>query len=651
MAKSVVVAILADTKKFVSEVDGAAKKADGFGGVLAGLGKAAAIGLAAAGTAVTGFVALSIKAAAEQQKVIAQTDAVVASTGGAADRTADQITKLAGSMSLLSGVDDEVIQSGANVLLTFTRIQGANFDRAIGAALDLSVAMGTDLNSASLLVGKALNDPIRGMSALSRAGVQLTEEQRTLIEQMVEVGDVAGAQGILLEELSTQFGGSAEAFGRTFAGSIGRVRSLFEDVQQSIGTALLPLLTVVLARVADFLTLLKDSAAFTTFIDNLTGFANGLLDGTSSLSDIGSMIVGGIQRAADWLANGGVSTIATAFLNGREALFAAGLKVFPAIVDAIVKIAPQILAQIAAMIPMLLSSAITLFTTLVDAVLLVLPSLIETVVALIPVLLTTLVGLIPDLIAGAISLFMALVEAIPVIVPLLVQAVVDILPVLITTLIGLIPVLLDAAVQLLLAIVDAIPVIIPTLIDAVFTLIPAIIGALIGAIPQLLDAGVKLFTGIIGAVGKILPKLLAAGGQIVQGLWDGISAGWNRFMGWWNRTVGGVIDTVKSIFGIRSPSRVFAGIGTNVVKGLEQGLAAPNRIGSIMAGLTSDVEAGFGAELYAPSGYRAGGGAGMLHVTVQLPVGMPTAEAGRAIVEQIEEYVRFGGELRVVGPR
>src|SRR5690606_1085623 len=123
---------------------------------------------------------------------------------------------------------------------------------------------------------------------------------------LVATGDVAGAQAVLLRELETQFGGSAAALGRTFEGALGRVKTIFGNIQESIGGALLPMLTVVLNRVADFLALIQESAAFNAFVDNMTRFANGLLDGTTNLGDIGSIITNGIQSAADWLAGGGI---------------------------------------------------------------------------------------------------------------------------------------------------------------------------------------------------------------------------------------------------------------------------------------------------------------------------------------------------------
>jgi len=73
------------------------------------------------------------------------------------------------SLEKLTGIEAEVIQEGQNMLLTFTNIKGTQFDEATEAALNLSVALGKDMQSSAMLVGKALNDPVGGISALSRA--------------------------------------------------------------------------------------------------------------------------------------------------------------------------------------------------------------------------------------------------------------------------------------------------------------------------------------------------------------------------------------------------------------------------------------------------------------------------------------------------
>ena len=102
--------------------------------------------------------------------------------------------------------------------------------------------MGTDLQSATIQVGKALNDPIGGISALSRVGIQFTADQKAMIEGMVEAGDVAGAQAIIIEELNSQFGGSAAAAVNTYAGQMKVLEEQFNDVKQGIGETLLPIL-------------------------------------------------------------------------------------------------------------------------------------------------------------------------------------------------------------------------------------------------------------------------------------------------------------------------------------------------------------------------------------------------------------------------
>jgi phage-related protein len=188
----------------------------------------------------------SIKEATEFQNVFAQTQAVIESTGMAAGFTAEEMAGLASDLSAASGMSlfsDDAILGATNVLATFKEIQGVQFENATAAILDMSQAMGMDLQSATVQVGKALNDPIGGISALSRVGVQFTEDQKSMIEEMVAFGDVAGAQELILGELNSQFGGSAAAAVNTYAGRMKVLEEQFNDVKQGIGEALLPILS------------------------------------------------------------------------------------------------------------------------------------------------------------------------------------------------------------------------------------------------------------------------------------------------------------------------------------------------------------------------------------------------------------------------
>jgi len=191
------------------------------------------------------FFSDSIAEATDFQNVFAQTQAVIASTGAAAGKSAQDFVDLASSLSAASGLSlfsDDQILGAQNLLATFTQIGGPTFDNATQAILDVSQAMGQDLKSSTIQIGKALNDPIAGIGALSRVGVQFTSDQKAMIESMVEGGNVAGAQAVILEELNKQFGGSAAAAVNTYAGQMTVLSEQFNDVKQGVGEALLPIL-------------------------------------------------------------------------------------------------------------------------------------------------------------------------------------------------------------------------------------------------------------------------------------------------------------------------------------------------------------------------------------------------------------------------
>lgn len=203
--------------------------------------------------AIASQVALGLRSLAELEDVMNQTDAVIKSTGGSAGVTAEEVRALAQEMEDLSGVDDKVIQSGENVLLTFTNIREDAFEPALQAALDLSAAMDQDLSASALQVGKALNDPIGGLTALRRVGVQFTQDQEDVIKALVETGDVAGAQQVIIAELNKEFGGSAAAQMEGYRGTLLRLQDTWEDLQMTLATAVAPALDKIGRKLNEFL--------------------------------------------------------------------------------------------------------------------------------------------------------------------------------------------------------------------------------------------------------------------------------------------------------------------------------------------------------------------------------------------------------------
>ncbi len=185
--------------------------------------------------AFAGAATIVVKATIEQEKAIAQLESAMKSTGNQASLTSKQYQDMAANLQNLSTFGDEAIISSQALLLTFTKVGSDTFPRAQKAILDTATAMGTDLKSATIQVGKALNDPILGMSALSRSGIQFTKEQKLLVKQLVETDKAVEAQAIILKELETQFGGSAMAARDTFGGALKSLKNAAGDLIESDG--------------------------------------------------------------------------------------------------------------------------------------------------------------------------------------------------------------------------------------------------------------------------------------------------------------------------------------------------------------------------------------------------------------------------------
>lgn len=192
--------------------------------------KVGMVGAAAAVTALSAATAIYIRNTIESEKVQAQLEARIVDTGAAAGQTLGSLNAMADQIDRLTNFDDEAIGGVQATLLTFKNIRGDEFRSAVDAVLDLSQAMGMDLQSASVMVGKALQDPIEGVTALRRAGVQLNEAQEATIKKLVETGDVAGAQGMILQELDSQMGTSAEAARNTLGGALQQLQDDFNNL-------------------------------------------------------------------------------------------------------------------------------------------------------------------------------------------------------------------------------------------------------------------------------------------------------------------------------------------------------------------------------------------------------------------------------------
>ncbi|MGV3511882.1 MAG: hypothetical protein ACO1OX_07740 [Novosphingobium sp.] len=198
------------------------------------------------------FGVTAINASRDAAGAVAQVEASLASMGPVAGRNLGQLQQQAEALMNTSLFDDdEIMRKVTATMLTFGKVSGSSFDRAQQAAVDLSTKLNGDLQGASLQVGKALNDPVKGVTALSRAGIQFTAAQKSMIASMVEAGNVAGAQNVILAELEKQVGGSAAAARKADPG--GALAISFGEFQQTVGDKLLPKLTPLVEKATSLL--------------------------------------------------------------------------------------------------------------------------------------------------------------------------------------------------------------------------------------------------------------------------------------------------------------------------------------------------------------------------------------------------------------
>jgi len=204
------------------------------------------IGAAFAAVAVGSFLKDSVAAFDAQEKAVASVRQGLELTKDASGKTLDGLLDQASELQKNSLFGDEQILNDVSAqFLTFGNISDNVFDRAQQAALDLATKLGTDLKGNAIQLGKALDDPIRGMSALARSGVTFTDAQKSMVKSLVKSGDILGAQNIVLGEIESKYGGAAAAAAKAGSGPLKQIQMRFADITELVGAALLPAISKV----------------------------------------------------------------------------------------------------------------------------------------------------------------------------------------------------------------------------------------------------------------------------------------------------------------------------------------------------------------------------------------------------------------------
>jgi hypothetical protein len=236
------------------------------------LAPAAVIGL----TALTGMAVSAVRAAEEAQVANDRLDAVAKSMnlfGSQTERVTDRLKEFAEANERSLAIDADIIKATQTKLLTFKNLAltadevGGAMDRATLAAIDLAAAGFGEAEQNAVQLGKALQDPVKGITALARSGVTFTEQEKEKIATLVETNRVLEAQDLILSAIETQVGGTAAA---TATGSA-KMSLAFLAMQDALGEALMPVFEALVPLVTDFFGFVGDNIGVVTALAAVFG--------------------------------------------------------------------------------------------------------------------------------------------------------------------------------------------------------------------------------------------------------------------------------------------------------------------------------------------------------------------------------------------
>lgn len=234
-----------DLNRLKTESGGAAASAGYLGGQMRDLGKSLVGAFAIVGIvgALKSYTTGAVEAALESERTNDRLEQIARSMGvlyGQLGGTTQRLEDYASSLQDATGISDETVKSGQAILLTFKNLAssageaGGMFDRATAALLDLSASGFGDATTNAKSLGKALQDPIKGITALGRQGITFTEQEKDKIKALVESNRLHEAQGIIMASVEQQVGGAAAAMATDFDD----IRVAADEAQEMIGGAL-----------------------------------------------------------------------------------------------------------------------------------------------------------------------------------------------------------------------------------------------------------------------------------------------------------------------------------------------------------------------------------------------------------------------------
>lgn len=574
-----------DSGEFGAGIDNAQAKAGGFGKFMGGVGKGVLAVGAMAGVAMTaaaGAIASTIGPASD----LAETTSKVGVVFG--DWSEDVIhfgDSAAESLGMSSNQAMAATATYGNLFKAMGIGTEETFDMSTGL-VQLASDLASFNNSNPQEVLDALRSGLSGETEpLKKLGVNLNQalvEQKALDAGLWDgVGTLSAAAkaqatyALVMEQTTLAQGDYA----RTADGLANQQRTMtanFEDIKATIGTGLLPMLS------------------------NLTGGFNDLLGGIKG-------IISGSGTMDEKMA--GIGDLVAGFVNGLTAqlpsILQAGLQIvislvtgivqaLPAMMPAIVALLMTLVNGIIALVPILLEAGLQIIIALAMGIAAALPNLIPAIVTMLLSFVTIIIANLPLLIEAALAIILGLVQGLIAALPQLIAMIPTLIIAIVDAIVTSLPLIITAAIQIILALIQGLIIAIPMLIAMIPQIIQGIQDALVAGWPMMKEQGLlainmlidgiktmaapliesvqTLITDSIAKMKEKFAEMKQAGADFLTGFWDGIKSKFADILaglaGWGQE----IIDFVKKIFGIASPSKVMMGVGANMSKGFHKGI-------------------------------------------------------------------------------
>jgi phage-related protein len=500
-------------------------------------------------------------------------------------------------------------------------------------------AMGAVLSDKQLLQAGAFDDTIQRLTQGSQAA------KNALGMVLLPTLDALGTQGAELLGNFTrglnEAGGDLAKVSAVIGEAVGGMADMIlEQLPLIIDTAM-GIVSAIGGAIMDNLGVIVDAAVqiVLTLLDGLIAALPAITQGAIRLV---LALVKGILANLPALVGAAMQMISALVEGIGEAL----PELIPAAVEAVMLVAQTLIENL----PALLKAALKLITGFTKGLIDSIPVIIKRLPEIIKAIVDYFIGAIPLIIDTGIKLLVSLVQALPTIITAIVAAIPQIIDSIITAVLDSIPLIVDAGVELLISLIQNLPEIITTIVAAIPQIVSALVDAIIGNIDQIVLAGFQLFValiqnlpmikleilkaipqiieGIVSAIASLHWKMVEAGSNLIKGLWQGI----NNVKSWiWSKIRGffsDIVDDIKSYFGIRSPSTLFAGLGENMAAGLGLGFGEEMQKVSrdMQNAIPHSFDSNFNVNGTASGGYPAGT---TQYITINSPKALSEKETAR----------------------